>query len=65
MTHNQTWPETVQTVLDLLPRMPMPALPGKPRPQESHRLRPRLLSTTTQLVTTGRHRIPRLAHHRP
>lgn len=45
--------------------MPMLALTGKARLWEPRRLRLRLFSAAGQLVTTGRRRILRLAHHWP
>ncbi|MFJ5035044.1 IS1380 family transposase [Streptomyces sp. NPDC088560] len=65
MAQNQIWLEIVQIALDLLAWMPMLALTGKPRLWEPRRLRLRLFSTAAQLVTTGRRRILRLAHHWP
>ena len=62
---NQVWLEIVQLALDLLAWMPMLALTGKARLWEPRRLRLRLFSAAGQLVTTGRRRILRLAHHWP
>ncbi|MGY5015135.1 IS1380 family transposase [Streptomyces sp. 900105755] len=65
IAQNQIWLEIVQIALDLLAWMAMLALTGKPRLWEPRRLRLRLFSTAAQLVTTGRRRILRLAHHWP
>jgi hypothetical protein len=62
---NKVWLEIVQLALDLLAWMPMLALTGKARLWEPRRLRLRLFSAAAQLVTTGRRRILRLAHHWP
>jgi hypothetical protein len=62
---NKVWLEIVQIALDLLAWMPMLALTGKARLWEPRRLRLRLFSAAGQLVTTGRRRILRLAHHWP
>jgi hypothetical protein len=59
------WLEIVQIALDLLAWMPMLALTGKARLWEPRRLRLRLFCAAGQLVTTGRRRILRLAHHWP
>ncbi|MFD6311019.1 IS1380 family transposase [Streptomyces nigra] len=64
-TQNKVWLEIVQIALDLLAWMPMLALTGKARLWEPRRLRLRLFSAAGQLVTTGRRRILRLAHHWP
>jgi hypothetical protein len=62
---NQVWLEIVQIALDLLAWMPMLALTSTVRRWEPNRLRLRLFSTAARLVTTGRRRILRLAHHWP
>lgn len=62
---NRIWLEIVQIALDLLAWMPMLVLTGKPRLWEPRRLCLRLFSTAAQLVTTGRRRTLRLAHHWP
>jgi hypothetical protein len=62
---NKVWLEIVQIALDLLAWMPMLALTGKARLWEPRRLRLRLFCAAGQLVTTGRRRILRLAHHWP
>ncbi|MGJ5897811.1 IS1380 family transposase [Streptomyces niveiscabiei] len=62
---NRVWLEIVQIALDLLAWMPMLALTGQARLWEPRRLRLRLFSAAGQLVTTGRRRILRLAHHWP
>ncbi|GAA2420631.1 hypothetical protein GCM10010421_02420 [Streptomyces glaucus] len=62
---NQIWLEIVQIALDLLAWMPLLALTAKARLREPRRLRLRLFTTAAQLVTTGRRRILRLAHHWP
>ncbi|MCX4515752.1 IS1380 family transposase [Streptomyces sp. NBC_01619] len=62
---NTVWLEIVQIALDLLAWMPMLALTGRTRLWEPRRLRFRLFSAAGQLVTTGRRRILRLAHHWP
>ncbi|QMU73065.1 IS1380 family transposase [Streptacidiphilus sp. P02-A3a] len=62
---NQIWLEIVQIALDLLAWMPMLALTGNPRRWEPKRMRLRLFSAAARLVTTGRRRILRLAHHWP
>ncbi|CCK32806.1 transposase [Streptomyces davaonensis JCM 4913] len=62
---NGIWLEIVQIALDLLAWMPMLALTGQTRLWEPRRLRLRLFSAAGQLVTTGRRRILRLAHHWP
>lgn len=62
---NRVWLEIVQIALDLLAWMPMLALNGQARLWEPRRLRLRLFSPAGQLVTTGRRRILRLAHHWP
>lgn len=63
MAQNRIWLGIVQIALNLLAWMPRLALTGKPRPWEPRRPRLRLFSTAAQLVTTGRRRILRLAHH--
>lgn len=62
---NRVWLEIVQIALDLLAWMPVLALTGRARLWEPRRLRLRLFSAAGQLVTTGRRRILRLAHHWP
>ncbi|MGW0828687.1 IS1380 family transposase [Streptomyces sp. NPDC002845] len=62
---NSIWLEIVQIALDLLAWMPVLALTGRARLWEPRRLRFRLFSAAGQLVTTGRRRILRLAHHWP
>ncbi|MFB6850544.1 IS1380 family transposase [Streptomyces sp. NPDC056373] len=62
---NRVWLEIVQIALDLLAWMPVLALTGQARLWEPRRLRLRLFSAAGQLVTTGRRRILRLAHHWP
>lgn len=62
---NRVWLEIVQIALDLPAWMPMLALNDQARLWEPHRLRLRLFSPARQLVTTGRRRILRLAHHWP
>lgn len=62
---NELWLEIVQIALDLLAWMPMLALTGQTRLWEPRRLRFRLFSAAGQLITTGRRRILRLAHHWP
>jgi hypothetical protein len=62
---NQVWLEIVQLALDLLAWMPMLALDGPARRWEPKRLRLRLFSAAAQLVTTGRRRWLRMAHHWP
>lgn len=62
---NTVWLEIVQIALDLLAWMPVLALTGRARLWEPRRLRLRLFSAAGQLVTTGRRRILRLAHHWP
>ncbi|MBT2401365.1 IS1380 family transposase [Streptomyces sp. ISL-100] len=62
---NRVWLEIVQLALDLLAWMPMLALIGDARRWEPKRLRLRLFSAAAQLVTTGRRRYLRLAHHWP
>ncbi len=57
--------EIVQLAQDLLAWMPMLALTGETRRWEPKRLRLRLFSAAGQLVTTGRRRWLRLAHHWP
>lgn len=64
-TQNQVWLEIVQIALDLLAWMPMLALTGDARRWEPKRLRLRLFSAAAPLVTTGRRRYLRLAHHWP
>ncbi|MFE4416002.1 IS1380 family transposase [Streptomyces sp. NPDC056821] len=65
MAQNKVWLEIVQIALDLLAWMPMLALTDKARLWEPRRLRFRLITAAAQLVTTGRRRILRLAHHWP
>jgi hypothetical protein len=62
---NRIWLEIVQIALELLAWMAMLALTGKPRLWEPRRLRLRLFSIAAQLITTGRRRYLRLAHHWP
>lgn len=63
MVQSQIRLEIVQIAPDLLARKPMLARQA-PSP-EPRRLRPRLFSTATQLITTGRRRILRPARRRP
>ncbi|PZH08635.1 IS1380 family transposase [Streptomyces sp. NTH33] len=65
MAQNRIWLEIVQIALELLAWMPMLALTGPARLWEPRRLRLRLFSAAAQLVTTGRRRYLRLAHHWP
>jgi hypothetical protein len=60
MTQNRIWLEIVSLALDLLARMPMPALTGATRRWEPKKLRLRLFSAAAQLVNTGRRRWLRL-----
>ncbi|MFE9825177.1 IS1380 family transposase [Streptomyces sp. NPDC005791] len=62
---NQIWLEIVQLALDLLAWLPMLALTGKPRLWEPRRLRLRLFSAASQLVTTARRRHLRFTRHWP
>ncbi|MGH3314180.1 MAG: IS1380 family transposase [Streptomyces sp.] len=62
---NRIWLEIVQLALDLLAWMPMFALTGKARFWEPRRLRLRLFSAATQLVTSARRRHLRFARHWP
>ncbi|MEJ8658846.1 transposase [Streptomyces sp. MS1.AVA.4] len=62
---NELLLEIVQIALDPLAWMPMLALTGQTRLWEPRRLRFRLFSAAGQLITTGRRRILRLAHHWP
>ncbi len=55
----------VSLALDLLAWMPMLALTGRTRRWEPRRLRLRLFSAATQLVTTGRRRHLGFARHWP
>ncbi|GAA3486539.1 IS1380 family transposase [Streptomyces cremeus] len=64
-TQNQIWLEIVQLALDLLAWLPVLALTGKPRLWEPRRLRLRLFSAATQLVTTARRRHLRFTRHWP
>lgn len=62
---NRVWLEIVQIALDLLAWMPVLAPTGQGRLWEPRRLRLRPFSAAGQVVTTGRRRILRLAHHWP